>query len=233
MTKITQNAIKASNQTLPLVDIVQVIGSELHAAFIKNKDNASLSDLQRTLIDLSGIAILNLETVADYFDDKNKVYPIAGATRLIVECYADAYHLINNPAEATEYHNAQNAISTKLKDLPSLDDKRNFIGSRELGDTGRLGGNTTKRVANLPENYGGPYSILCCYTHPNMAAPSWFNQDRTNYLNRYFLYVSVSALFSIMSLMEENDINYSAQKTISLQGTLLSDYIGDIWSDKV
>lgn len=210
-------------QTASLESLIHRLGDYIDL-ILDSKKYKLMNNTQKAFVGLISASFINLWTVSDYFDDKSRLHPLAGAARFIVECYADAQYLSVHESESEKYLNAQKEYESLLSQNSNISDIKNYITGK-LGSVGALNKKTISRVNNIPEKkIADSYSILCCYTHPNLAAIGWNYKDSEGAMNKYFLYIAVESFFGIINLMKAAGISLDYDRLSIVRADIINNY---------
>ncbi len=165
---------------------------------------SSSTDLDRALLGLWRIITYNMFVVIEGFLDKKKFYAVAGCTRVMLECVADASHLIGHPDEAEKYWKNQEAIKAHLN---TNEDRWQAFIDGDLNKYGQLSDKTQSRIKNtLGTEAIGQYNWLCFYAHPNTASMFWLLGDSEGHLVKFTLQIMTQMLGEFIELLDNSSV---------------------------
>lgn len=176
---------------------------ELDVAITKDAETkkTSSTELDRAILGLWRIATYNIFAAITDFPDKRKFYAVAGCTRVILECTADAEYLATHPDEAENYWKNQGMIKAELK---TRTDKWQAFVDGSVNKHGQLKDKTSKRIKeSLGLDAIGAYNFLCFYSHPNIAGIFWLLGDETGKTVKYVLQIMSQMLAKFIELLDK------------------------------
>ena len=164
------------------------------------KRKASSGDLDRAILGLWRMTTYSVFAIISDFSDKRKFYAVAGCTRLVLECAADAEYLCLHPSEAESYWKNQEKIKTELN---VRKDKWQAFIDGTVNRYGKLEDKTFDRIKDtLGKEAIGQYNFLCFYSHPNTAGLFWLLADKTGNTIKYVLQIMTQKLGNIIELLD-------------------------------
>lgn len=210
-------------KAIPLYILINMLNEHISLLMDKDKFN-EMTDLQKAYTKLIGASVVNLWTFLYFYDKHEGLYPLAGASRFILESYADANYLCFNQKEASKYINIHKEYNNFASSNPSNDELNEYMVNK-ISIVGRLCKPTTKRVADVPEKkLASSYGLLNCYTHPNPASIDWNYNDDEGAINRYFLYIAIESFFGIVKLMQSSGMVLDYDKLNGVRVDIINNF---------